>query len=126
MQATMRQAAKAACLSPGGLYHYFSTKQDLVLFGVQPAAGMRLCLAFHAQHGWLKDADFDRFLSAWVDFVVDFVAFGRPAIQAAVELGHDAFWDTVDHGINAGLADLQETLDLVVSNSDKVARLHLA
>ncbi|MCA1644447.1 MAG: TetR/AcrR family transcriptional regulator; helix-turn-helix transcriptional regulator [Chloroflexi bacterium] len=115
---TMRQAASAACLSVGGLYHYFPTKQKLVLFGVQPGAAAHLCAAFHAQHGWLKAADPSRFLAAWVDFVVDGVAFARPAIQAALELGHATFWSTLEYGINAGLDDLGETLNLIVPTSD--------
>ncbi len=105
-------------MSLGGLNHYFPTKQQLVLFGVEPAAGARLCLAFHAQNGWLKTAESSRFLAAWVEFVVDGVAFARPAIQAALELGHDTFWSTLEYGINAGLDDLAETLDLIVPTSD--------
>ncbi|MBK9715083.1 MAG: helix-turn-helix transcriptional regulator [Kouleothrix sp.] len=31
---SMRQAAAAACLSIGGLYHYFPTKRELVLWTV--------------------------------------------------------------------------------------------
>ena len=115
---TMRQAARAACISLGGLYHYFPTKQELVLYGVQPDASARLCLAFHSQNGWLKASDPSRFLAAWVDFVVDGVSFARPAIQAALELGHVTFWSTLEYGINAGLDDLAETLDLIVPTSD--------
>ena len=115
---TMRQAAHAACISLGGLYHYFPTKQELLLHGVQPAATARLCLQFHAQHGWLKTADPGRFLPAWVDFAVELVAFSRPAIQAALELGTDTFWNTLESGVNAGLDDLAETLDLLVPASD--------
>ena len=84
---TMRDAARTACMSLGGLHHYFPTKQQLVLFGVEPAAGARLCVAFHAQNGWLKTAELSRFLAAWVDFAIDGVWFARPAIQAALELG---------------------------------------
>ena len=115
---TMREAARTACMSLGGLHHCFPTKQQLVLFGVEPAAGARLCVAFHAQNGWLKTAEPSRFLAAWVDFVIDGVSFARPAIQAALELGHDRFWSTLEYGINAGLDDLAETLDLIVPTSD--------
>jgi AcrR family transcriptional regulator len=115
---TMRQAARAACMSLGGLNYYFPTKQKLVLYGVEPAAGARLCLAFHAQNGWLKTAEPSRFLAAWVDFVVDGVLFARPAIQAALEFGHETFWSTLEYGVNAGLNDLSETLALIVPTSD--------
>ena len=109
---------RGTCMRLGGLYHYFPTKQQLVLFGVEPAAGARLCVAFHAQNGWLKTAEPSRFLAAWVDFAIDGVSFARPAIQAALELGQDTFWSTLEYGINAGLDNLAETLDLIVPRSD--------
>lgn len=87
-------------------------------FGVDPAAAARLCVAFHALNGWLKVAEPSCFLAAWVDFVVDSVSFARPAVQVALELGHDTFWNTLEHGINAGLDDLAETLDFIVPTSD--------
>ena len=43
---TMRQAARAAHLSLGGLYHYFPTKGDLVLHALKPEAVARLCAEF--------------------------------------------------------------------------------
>src|SRR5713101_5737501 len=109
---------RGTCMRLGGLYHYFPTKQQLVLFGVEPAAGARLCVAFHAQNGWLKTAEPSRFPAAWVDFAIDGVSFARPAIQAALELGQDTFWSTLEYGINAGLDNLAETLDLIVPTSD--------
>jgi hypothetical protein len=88
------------------------------LHGVQPAATARLCLQFHAQHGWLKAADPGRFLAAWVDFAVALVVFSRPAIRAALELGRDTFWSALESGVNAGLDDLAETLDLLMPASE--------
>jgi AcrR family transcriptional regulator len=122
----MRQAARASCLSLGGLHHYFPTKRELLLHGVQPEAAARLCLAFHAEHGWLKAADPARFLAAWVDFEVEPVVFIRPAIQAALELGQDAFWGAIENGLDAGLDDLAETLDLLVPTADPEGRRVLA
>ena len=75
---TMRDAARAACMSLGGLNHYFPIKQQLVLFGVEPAAGARLCVAFHAQNGWRKPAEPSRVLAAWVDVAID----GRRRVTA--------------------------------------------
>ena len=122
---TMRQAAQAACISLGGLYHYFSSKQDLVLLGVQPAATARQCLEFHAEHGWLKTTDPARFLAAWVDFSVGLIMFSRPSIQAALELGQETFWNVLESGVNAGLDDLAETLHLLVraSNPEELENL---
>lgn len=39
----MRQAAAAAHMSVGGIYHYFPSKRDLVLFVLSPEALQRLC-----------------------------------------------------------------------------------
>src|SRR3954466_12428039 len=47
---SMQQAAKAACLSVGGLYHYFPTKRDLVLYTLQPDVLDRRCMDFHNQY----------------------------------------------------------------------------
>lgn len=123
---TMRQAAHAACLSLGGLCHYFPTKHELVLHGVHPAAWGRLCIDFHAAYGHVKTAAPRRFLSLWVEFAVSLLDFARPAVQAALDLGRDTFWHTLEHGINAGLDDLASTLDLLVPASDPDALRALA
>jgi AcrR family transcriptional regulator len=115
---TLRQAAQAACISLGGLAYYFPTKQDLVLHGVQPAAAARLCLDFHAVHGWRKQAEPRRFLELWAEFAVEWIAFVRPSVQAALELGHETFRQILEQGINAGLNDAAETLDLLVPTTD--------
>ena len=54
---TMRQAARAAHLSLGGLYHYFPTKGDLVLHALKPEAVARLCAEFHGRHADLERTD---------------------------------------------------------------------
>jgi len=54
---TMRQAARAAHLSLGGLYHYFPTKGDLVLHALKPEAVARLCAEFHGRHADLERID---------------------------------------------------------------------
>ena len=48
-QLSMRQAARAASLSIGGLYYYFPTKRELLLHGLCPAALLRYCAEFHAE-----------------------------------------------------------------------------
>jgi AcrR family transcriptional regulator len=123
---TLRQAAQAACISLGGLAYYFPTKQDLVLHGVQPAAAARLCLDFHAVHGWRKQIEPRRFLELWAEFAVDWIAFVRPSVQAALELGHETFRQVLEQGINAGQNDAAETLDLLVPTSDPAGMQVLA
>jgi AcrR family transcriptional regulator len=93
---SMRQAAHAACLSVGGLYHYFPTKRDLVLHGLCPEALLRVCQDFHARSGYLSDRDPRRYLDEGIEVIVEHVSLCRPAIHAALELGTDAFWGVID------------------------------
>ena len=59
---TMRQAARAAHMSLGGLYHYFPSKRDLVLFGISPEMLGRSCADFHERLGHLAETDPARFV----------------------------------------------------------------
>lgn len=93
---SMRQAAQAACLSIGGLYHYFPTKRELVLHGLCPEAILRRCQDFHAQFGYLAEVDPQRYFVEGIDLVVEHVGFCRPAIYAALELGTESFWEVIE------------------------------
>lgn len=84
---SMRQAAYAACLSVGGLYHYFPTKRELALHPLQPEALMRTCRDFHAAHGHLAERDPAAYLEAYLDLLARTASFLRPAVWAALELG---------------------------------------
>ncbi len=84
---SMRGAAHAACLSVGGLYHYFPTKRDLALHPLQPEALLRTCHEFHAAHGSLAESDPVAYLEAYLDFLARTAMFLRPAVWAALELG---------------------------------------
>jgi AcrR family transcriptional regulator len=86
-QLSMRLAARAACLSIGGLYHHFPTKRDLVLHGIQHEAIARYCQDFHEEFGYLADANPAGFLDAYLDFVTSSIGFIRPAVHAALEIG---------------------------------------
>ena len=93
---SMRQAASVACLSIGGLYHYFPTKRDLVLHGLCPEAIYRLCQDFHAKFGYLTTLDPLRYIYEGIDFSVQQVGFCRPAVHAAIELGPESFWEVIE------------------------------
>jgi AcrR family transcriptional regulator len=95
-QLSMRQAAEAACLSIGGLYHYFPTKRDLVLHGLHPEAIARHCEEFHVQFGYLAYLDPRQYSEEGINVVVEQVGFCRPAIHAAVELGTESFWEIIE------------------------------
>jgi hypothetical protein len=93
---SMRAAANAACLSVGGLYHYFPTKRDLVLHGLCPEAVHRCCQDFDAEFGHLANVDPQRYIDKGIEDVVRLVRFCRPAIHAALELGTESFWEVID------------------------------
>jgi AcrR family transcriptional regulator len=95
-QLSMRRAAQAACLSIGGLYHYFPTKRELVLHGLCPEAILRRCQEFHAQFEHLAEADPQQYINEGIDLIVSHVGFCRPAIHAALELGAESFWEVIE------------------------------
>lgn len=100
---TMRQAARAAYLSLGGLHHYFPTKRALVLHAFEPEVFARICADFNARAEMLAESDPDAYLAAFVEHSVAQISFVRPALHAALELGVETFWESLDAGINAGL-----------------------
>jgi AcrR family transcriptional regulator len=103
-QLTMRQAARAAHLSLGGLYHYFPTKRDLVLHALKPEALDRVCAEFSAQYGHVRRTDPLRYLVADVDYMAPRQCFFiRPAFQAALELGAEDAWHHIEAGIDGRL-----------------------
>lgn len=93
---SMRQAAQVACLSIGGLYHYFPTKRELVLHGLCPEAILRCCQDFHDKFDYLTEVDPLRYIDEGIELVVQHVTFCRPAIGAAVELGTESFWEVIE------------------------------
>lgn len=95
-QLSMRQAAQAACLSIGGLYHYFPTKRELVLHGLCPEAILRRCQDFHAQFEHLAETDPQQYINEGINLIVSHVGFCRPAIHAALELGTESFWEVIE------------------------------
>jgi AcrR family transcriptional regulator len=95
-QLSMRHAAQAACLSIGGLYHYFPTKRELVLHGLCPAAMLRRCEDFHRQFGHLAEVDPQQYFEEGIELIVGHVGFCRPALHAALELGAESFWEVVE------------------------------
>jgi AcrR family transcriptional regulator len=102
---TMRQAAAAAHMSLGGIYHYFPSKRDLVLFGVSPEALQGLCEASHQQLAQLEETDPQARLATFLDSLVWAVSGLRPALVAAIELGAGPALDTVEAAMNVTLQE---------------------
>lgn len=100
---TMRQAAQAAHLSLGGLYHYFPTKRDLVLHALKPEALDRVCAEFTARYGHLEHIDPVRYLEADADYMARQCFFIRPAFHAALDIGAEDAWRHIEAGIDGRL-----------------------
>ena len=115
---SMRQAAHAANLSIGGLYHYFPTKRDLVLHGLHPEAIGRYCQDFHARFGQLTNLDQQRYIAEGVEVVVEQVRFCRPAIHAALELGTASFWEVIETLLTNTALDFEVNLRRAVPEVD--------
>jgi AcrR family transcriptional regulator len=113
-QLSMRQAANAACLSIGGLYHYFPTKRDLVLHGLSRDALNRWCHEFHAQFGHLVNTDPEQYLEKCLDDTVQVIKFLRPAFHAALELGAEAFWNVIENVLMFTIQEFTMVLRLLV------------
>lgn len=89
---SMRAAARAAGMSVGGLYRYFSTKQELVLLPLDPAFNEWLC-------GWYDDRmqglEPHEYAVELVQTMARSIPLVRPAIRASMELGGEAFEEAV-------------------------------
>lgn len=123
---TMRDAARAAYLSVGGLYHYFPTKRDLLLHALTQEALDRFCSDFLKGSFGLKADDPRAFLDIYADFCARTCLFVRPAAQAAVELGTETFWPVLDASMQNGLDNFLEALRRVTPGLDDSQALLLA
>jgi AcrR family transcriptional regulator len=93
---SMRQAASAAHVSVGTLYHYFSSKQELLLFPLLPTSCAEAMRRFEEAHADVRARDPQRYLKLFVEHHVQGVVPLRAALQAALEFGAEDFWDAVD------------------------------
>src|SRR4029453_18316555 len=67
-QLSMEQAASAAHVSVGSLYHYFANKRDLVLCGLRPEILAHRCAEFHRATDHVMLEDPGAYLDAFVGF----------------------------------------------------------
>jgi len=123
---TMRDAARAAYLSVGALYHYFPTKRDLVLHGLQQEPLGRFCHDYFAKYFGIRSQDPWGFFDGFVEFQAQACLFVRPSVQAAVELGSEAFWPTLDGVIELGLGKFADALRLAVPDASELDVTRLA
>jgi len=123
---TMRDAARAAYLSVGGLYHYFPTKRDLLLHPLTQEALDRFCSDFLKGSFGLKAGDPRAFLDIYAEFCARTCLFVRPAAQAAVELGTETFWPVLDASMQNGLDNFLEALRGVAPGLEESEMIALA
>lgn len=102
---TMRQAAAAAFMSLGGLYHYFPNKRALVLFGLDPEAIDQVCVDFFARARAAKQIDPEEATENFVHAVADVTFIKRAALMAALELGTEESLSRLDDHINLGVVE---------------------
>ena len=110
---SMREAARAARMSVGGLYHYFPTKRDLVLHGLREDARARLCQEHRSALGDLSGWSAERHVEAYLDLSIRMFSFARPSVRAALELGAEELQAVLDAGLSTNVGGLVETLRLV-------------
>jgi AcrR family transcriptional regulator len=123
---TMRDAARIAYVSVGALYHYFPTKRDLVLHALQEEPLERFCHDYFAKHFGLRSQDPWGFFDGFVEFQAQACLFVRPSVQAAVELGAEAFWPALDGVIELGLAKFADALRVAVPDASELDVTRLA
>jgi AcrR family transcriptional regulator len=111
---SMREAANVACLSIGGLYHYFPTKRDLVLHGIQDETLHRFCDDFHQQFTHLVHVNPQQYFDAFYMHLVESALFMRPSVYAATELRIDIF-TIVSKSVEFVVAEFVESLRLLDS-----------
>jgi AcrR family transcriptional regulator len=108
---TMARAAEAASLSIGGLYHYFGTKRELLLFGLSPENLERLCTDFREQHAELLRDDPRAFLDASLENLTRQAdAFVTPTVLAAMQLGVETLRDRLESALETEVVGLVQVV----------------
>jgi AcrR family transcriptional regulator len=113
---TMQEAAYAACLSMGGLYHYFGSKRELVLYPMLPGVCEEAMRRFEIAYGHLRESDPKAYLDVFIEEEAESVFLVRPAVYAALELGAEDFWRTLEGG--AIVEDISRWVRAIQGGSD--------
>lgn len=123
---SMRDVARAAHLSTGGLYHYFPKKRTLALHGLDVQARDRLCAEFRAAISGSPGDTFEQRLEAYLELSVRLLSFVGPAVRAAMELGVQELQAQLDQGMDRNLGELRSVLDAVAPGASDDGLLQLA
>lgn len=134
---TIRDLARASYSSPGGLYHYFRTKADLVLYGLDPEALSRMCSEAGRELaiGPSGDGNSDpaTLVRLFVRKNLRMIEFVRPALHAAIELGRSELRRRLDRALRdeadslvSTLRSLQPGADIAPETAEAIRRAVLA
>jgi AcrR family transcriptional regulator len=107
---TMRELARAALMSVGGLYHYFSSKRELLFFPLLPDTCQEHYERFRARWSHLRWEDPRRYLDEFLRELASSALQMRPAVVAALEIGAGELWQTMEQSMQVEMSDL---LDVV-------------
>lgn len=107
---TMRRLARAAHLSVGAIYHYFSSKMDLLTFPLQDEACAEMMRRFDEAHSHLLETDPEAYMAAFIDQMVAAFPMLRASFAAAVEMGAEGLWEVLDAGIGGELEEVLAAL----------------
>jgi AcrR family transcriptional regulator len=109
---SMQQIADAACLSIGGLYHYFPTKHDLALHGIKVETIDRLCQDFHQNTADIAITNPQQYFHLFYQHLIDCILFMRPSAYVATILGVDVF-ERISRNIDTAVVEFAATLRLL-------------
>jgi AcrR family transcriptional regulator len=123
---TMPQAAYAACLGIGGLYHYFPTKRKLILHGLDSSARQRHCDENRMLVAIEAATSLEQGIAAYLDRSVAMLTFARPSVHAAFELGLQGLQEILHPGWGHNVADLTRTVGVFAPDTSTDDRQALA
>lgn len=123
---SMQDAAHAACLSIGGLYHYFPTKRDLVLHGLDPQARRRICEEQRDRLAALPREQWPSLTDICVETSLRIITLMRPSVIAARDLGGETFQDSLDPGWTSDVDELAENIGVMLPGEHSVDLVSLA
>lgn len=116
---SMRDAAGAAHLSVGGLYHYFPTKRDLLLHGLSHQARRRMFMETRAILRQSASLGAPELVDLYIERTLTLWRFVHPSVQVALELGYDEFQGRMDAGFAASPAEFAEVLRMVTGEQER-------
>jgi AcrR family transcriptional regulator len=114
---TMVEAAEAACMSVGGLYHYFPTKRELVLHGLDPVARRRICADESRRLGELLRRSELSLVEFFVDTTLQLIDFMRPSVIAALDLGDGTLQRTLDARWTTDVREMVEGFQVMLPDA---------